>query len=161
MRVDDEDRSNGDTFGLRPSQGLLKLVDHIFVEAILGVGVGIDDLDLGSIAKIELESPVDGPAREDAVAWVSQAPGQDLMQWGSRAGDLDVFGGDGLVRLEILVEMHGQGSGETRPACGAEAVGELLRLEFDLVCMSRPASCLILLALARIRLTALLTKSST
>lgn len=101
--VYNEDGLDIDALALGPSEGRLKLIDCTLLEAALGIGVGIHDGDLGEVPKVQLEAAVDGPAGQDAIARVSNGPGEHHVQGSRRRGDLYEVGGDGLVRPQVLV----------------------------------------------------------
>jgi hypothetical protein len=75
-RVDEQDGPNPDALFLGECEGALKRLDDRGFESVLGAVVGVADLDVVLIAKIQLEPAVYRPADENGIARLSETEGK-------------------------------------------------------------------------------------
>ena len=126
MRIDNQHHLDVYTSLFGSHQSLLKLVDNIVLESILGLVVGVHNSHLGFIPEIKLEPTVNRPTGQYTIARVRNSPRKDVMHCSSGTDTLDHIWGNGAVRSQVLVEVGSQSRRESRAPCMATTVQEVL-----------------------------------
>lgn len=121
---------------LAPFLGLLQrdfvLVDNGAGKGLLEIRVGIDDIDTGLEAVVELESAVHGTTDEDAVPGLGQRDAQHTPQSGRVACNEDILGIHGHDGMEVPLQMSDQRGQQAWCRCRLGAVADRVFCECNL-----------------------------